>query len=148
LVILAGVDRSISFSCPDVAHKCTSYRNLTSIVLTVANYDIHGAVSPVGSGTYPITGGSLAGAGTMVGAHVDKTDANCVTIGSSGLADGSITIDSVSDSAVKGSYDVTVGGTHYSGAIDAIVCPNDAIQGDICSGGADGWRFTGTCQCL
>jgi hypothetical protein len=146
-MILVAYDRPVSYSCT-LAETCVSYKDLTSIGLIIANYDIHGTVGPVGSGTYPLTT-SLASAGTIANAQVGKTDANCAPVNpTGGAATGSITIDSVSDSAVRGSYDVTVDGTRYSGTIDATICPGDIIQGDICGGDVRFGTCTGALQCL
>jgi hypothetical protein len=147
LMILIAYDRPVSYACT-VAQACTSYKDLTSIALTIASYDFHGTVGPVGSGTYPLEM-SLASSGTIASAQVGKTDASCAPVNpTGGAATGSITIDSVTASGVTGSYDVTVGGTQYSGTIDAAICPSDVIQGDVCSGDVNIQTCSGQMQCI
>jgi len=146
VVVLVATNRSIDNACTQASNACVEYKNLDSLALIVANYDVGGTATAVGPGTYPLTAPAIATSGTLAIAGVGQTDANCNDVGPSGSATGSITITSVTASAVSGSYDVTVGSDHLTGSIDATICTT-AFAGDVCSGSVGG-TCTGTTQCI
>jgi hypothetical protein len=147
VAVLIG-DRSISNACSQATNACVSYKNMHAVSLIVSSFNAGGSTATaVTPGTYTI--GTLPSSltGTLAFAGVDTTDANCVSSSTSGTPTGTITISSVSSSQVTGSYNVTVGGTPYSGSINATVCPISDFTGDICTGAPTG-TCTGTTQCL
>jgi hypothetical protein len=146
VVVLVSTNRTIANACTQASNACVEYANLNGIALTVANFDSGGTAPAVTPETYPLSSTPSGSSGTLAFASVEQTDASCNSTGPSGTPTGSITVTTVSATAVTGSYDVTVDTQHFTGTFDATLCSSGSFLGDVCNGG--GGTCTGTMQCL
>jgi hypothetical protein len=151
-VIMIALNRTITDACAEASNACVSFKNLQGLGIGVVNYSVGGTAAALTPGTYTLGTTPTGSTGTLAFAGYDQTDATCTSSSSSGSATGSITITSVTGSAIAGSYDVTQDTNHLTGSFNATVCASGAFQGDICSsssgGGLGGGTCTGTAQCI
>ncbi len=148
-VVVGIADRTLTGACNALTTGCTEYKNLATLMLAVQNVDVTGApVAQVGRGTYTVKDTPDSLSDTLVLASRNITDGNCADASEiTQTASGTITLDSITSAAVKGSYDLTVNGTAYKGSFDAQTCTSSQVPVDLCSG-----DFVATCpttpQCI
>ena len=115
-----------------IACDLSSFANLHTLSLNIGDYSAN--ATPPRAGTYDInrSGASITpGQGMTVAAQFSARDAQCAETEQVDATSGTITLASVSDQSVAGSFDLTFyGGGQLEGSFDAVKCDFSAIAAD------------------